>query len=278
MLRILLIEDNQANLDLMSYLLGAYGYRASKAMDGKAGLEMVRREPYTLIVCDVHMPLVDGYEVARQLKADPQTCKIPLVAVTALAMVGDRDKILSAGFDGYIAKPIDPEKFVAQIESWLPRELVRQGAAHPAEESVEGPPRETPRHTILAVDNLAVHLDLARSILEPNGYEVFGALGVDEALALARETPCDLILSDVCMADETGFDLLQSVKSDPQLCEIPFIFLTSTMTNEPDRIKGLRMGANRYLFRPIEPGVLLSEIEACLTEAKSRSHGDHPDR
>jgi len=116
--RILVIEDNPANLELMTYLLRAFGHTVLTAEDGAEGLEVVRCEKLDLIVCDVHLPRVDGYEVARQLKRDPLLRRIPLVAVTALAMVGDRDKLLSAGFDGYIDKPITPEIFVKQIEGF----------------------------------------------------------------------------------------------------------------------------------------------------------------
>jgi CheY-like chemotaxis protein len=117
--RILIIEDNQTNLDLMTYLLKSFGHMPLLARDGPEGLEMARREVLDLIICDVQMPLMDGYEVARQLKNDPGLGQIPLVAVTALAMVGDRDKVLTAGFDGYIAKPIAPRTFVQQVESFL---------------------------------------------------------------------------------------------------------------------------------------------------------------
>ena len=117
--RMLVIEDNPANLELMSYLLQAFGYDAVSAADGVAGLEAARRETIDLIICDVHLPVLDGYAVAASLKKHPVLRRIPLVAVTALAMVGDREKLLAAGFDGYIAKPIEPEKFVQQLEAFL---------------------------------------------------------------------------------------------------------------------------------------------------------------
>jgi len=119
--RILVIEDNPQNLELMSYLLRAFGYIVLTAGDGAEGIEVVRREKLDLIICDVHLPRVDGYEVARQLKRDPMHCRIPLVAVTALAMVGDREKVLAAGFDGYIDKPITPEIFEKQVGAFLIR-------------------------------------------------------------------------------------------------------------------------------------------------------------
>jgi CheY-like chemotaxis protein len=118
--RVLIIEDNPANLELMTYLLGAFGHTVVAAEDGRQGLEAARREQPDLIVCDVQLPALDGFEVARCLKSDPRLRTTPLVAVTALAMVGDRDRVLAAGFDGYLAKPINPETFVGQMEVFLP--------------------------------------------------------------------------------------------------------------------------------------------------------------
>jgi len=117
--RILVIEDNPQNLELMCYLLRAFGHTVLAARDGAEGIEMSRREMLDVIICDVHLPGVDGYQVAQHLKKHPVLRQIPLVAVTALAMVGDREKLLSAGFDGYIDKPIDPERFVKQIEAFI---------------------------------------------------------------------------------------------------------------------------------------------------------------
>jgi CheY-like chemotaxis protein len=116
---ILLIDDNPTNVEMMSYLLSAFGYSVQGAHSGAQGLDMAHRAPLDLIICDVLMPVIDGYEVARQLGADPVLSAIPLVAVTALAMVDDRCKIIDSGFDGYIAKPIDPETFVSEVATFL---------------------------------------------------------------------------------------------------------------------------------------------------------------
>jgi two-component system cell cycle response regulator len=275
--RILLIEDHPANLELMSYLLGAFGYTPRTAMDGRTGLHAACGEAFDLIICDVQLPLVDGYEVARRLKADPALRTVPLVAVTALAMVGDRDKVLAAGFDGYIAKPIDPETFVRQVEAFL-RFAHRSAAPAAATIAAATAAPAAPRCTILVVDNLPVNLDLARCILEPHGYRVLTAGGIQEGLAQAREHACDLILSDVCMAGGSGHDFIRAVKADPRLSAVPFVFITSTMTDERERAKGLSLGAARFLFRPIEPDALLAEIAACLREAPRFAHGNNPDR
>jgi two-component system cell cycle response regulator len=263
--RILLIEDNPANLDLMTYLLKAFGYDAVTATDGAEGLAAARRATPDLIICDVQMPVMDGLEVARHVKSDPVLRAIPLVAVTALAMVGDRDRVLAGGFDGYIAKPINPETFVRQMEAFLP--AAGHGAqpwAATAEHAI--PVRPVSRHTLLVVDNLSVNLDLARVIFEPHGYEVLTADCMAQGLALARERPFDLILSDVCMADGSGYEFIQAVKADPRLRAIPFVFITSTMLEAKDRAKGLALGAAKFLMRPIEPLALLAEIAACLRD------------
>ena len=117
--RILLIEDNPDNLRLMEYLLRTFGYKVLEAKGGAEGLEAAASEKPDLILCDINMPKVDGYEVAKRIRADEEMRRIPLVAVTAYAMVGDRDQILARGFDGYIPKPIDPTVFVNQIEEFL---------------------------------------------------------------------------------------------------------------------------------------------------------------
>jgi CheY-like chemotaxis protein len=117
--RILVIDDDQASRELMTYLLQAFGHTLLCASDGEEGLEAIGREVPDLVLCDVHLPKIDGYEIARQLKGHPTWRTIPLVAVTASAMAHDRNQALAAGFDGYLTKPIDPETFVQQIEAFL---------------------------------------------------------------------------------------------------------------------------------------------------------------
>jgi CheY-like chemotaxis protein len=118
-MRILVIEDNPTNLQLMTYLLNAFGHITTTATDGEEGVEAAFRIIPDLILCDMAMPRLDGHGVALRLKADPRLKGVPLIAVTASAMVGDRDKVFASGFDGYISKPITPETFVTEVESYL---------------------------------------------------------------------------------------------------------------------------------------------------------------
>jgi CheY-like chemotaxis protein len=110
----------------MTYLLKSFGHMTSVALDGQDGVDAALRTRPDLILCDLALPRLDGFEVARRLKAIPIVREIPLVAVTASAMVGDRDKVLANGFDGYITKPITPETFVSEVESYL-RKPARHG-------------------------------------------------------------------------------------------------------------------------------------------------------
>jgi CheY-like chemotaxis protein len=118
--RVLVVEDNPANLSLMEYLLRAFGYTVLTATDGAEGIELARREIPDVILMDLQMPKLTGFEAASRLKADPVLSSVPIVAVTAFAMVGDRDKILAHGFNGYIAKPIAPETFGDQVQAFVP--------------------------------------------------------------------------------------------------------------------------------------------------------------
>jgi two-component system cell cycle response regulator len=263
---ILIIEDNPANLELMRYLLEAFKYRVSAASGGGA-IEAARLQRPNLILCDIQLPGIDGYGVLRRLREHRDLARIPVVAVTALAMVGDRDKVLAAGFNGYMSKPIDPEAFVPQVEAFLPPGLRNATAAKATQTSPGMAPLASAARTILVVDNLQVNLDLATSIFEGSGYRVVATTDPRQAVPLARRFPPDLILSDVCMPAASGYDLIARIKADPQLKAIPFVFITSTVTNENDRRKGLALGAVKFLFRPIDSQELLKEIESCLPRA-----------
>ncbi len=121
--RILVIEDNAANLELLRYLLSASGHTVLLASDGAQGVTVARQERPDLIICDLQMPVLDGYQVLAQLRENAVAFKPVVVAVTAFSMPRDREKVLTAGFDGYLSKPIEPETFVAEIEAYLPAAL-----------------------------------------------------------------------------------------------------------------------------------------------------------
>ena len=116
---ILVIEDDDASRLLVAYLLDAAGYTVHVAENGAVGLELALSQPHDLILCDLQMPIMNGYQVAQTLRSHPKWQRVPLVAVTAFSMPGDREKALEMGFDDHLSKPITPETFVQQIEVFL---------------------------------------------------------------------------------------------------------------------------------------------------------------
>ena len=122
MTRILLVEDNQLNRDMLSRRLARRGYQVVIAVNGEEGLRLAQVELPDLILMDMRLPGLDGWEATRQLKAAPATRTIPIIALTAHAMAGDREKALAAGCDDYDSKPVDFARLLAKIQALLARE------------------------------------------------------------------------------------------------------------------------------------------------------------
>ncbi|HEY0371252.1 MAG TPA: response regulator [Thermoanaerobaculia bacterium] len=118
--RILVVEDNDMNMQLVEFLLEEGGYDIVKAASGEEALSLTRdgAPPPDLILMDIHLPGMDGLSVVRAMKEDARTARVPILALTAHAMRGDRDRFLQAGCDGYISKPIDVKTFIASIQKY----------------------------------------------------------------------------------------------------------------------------------------------------------------
>jgi CheY-like chemotaxis protein len=118
--RVLVVEDNDMNMQLVEYLLEEGGYQIVKAASGEEALSIARGgDTVDLILMDIHLPGIDGLSVVREMKADARTSTIPILALTAHAMRGDKDRFLEAGCDGYISKPIDVKTFLSSIRQYL---------------------------------------------------------------------------------------------------------------------------------------------------------------
>ncbi len=116
--KILLVEDNEMNRDMLSRRLQRKGYEVALAVDGLQGIEMSKDGP-DLILMDMALPEIDGWQATRQIKADPRTATIPIVALTAHAISGDREKCLAAGCDDYDTKPVEFPRLLAKIQALL---------------------------------------------------------------------------------------------------------------------------------------------------------------
>lgn len=119
MAKILLVEDNEMNRDMLSRRLEKRGHTVSIAIDGAAGLDKARADNPDIVLMDMSLPVIDGWEATRQLKADPGTAKIPVIALTAHAMTSDRDKALAAGCDDFDTKPVELPRLLGKIDALL---------------------------------------------------------------------------------------------------------------------------------------------------------------
>lgn len=222
MARILIIEDNPANIELMSFLLSAYGHAPLSAADGPRGVAAARSERPDLIACDVNLPGMDGFAVLAELKGDPALAGVPILAVTALAMTGDREKVLAAGFDGYISKPIEPESFVAELEAFLtptpasapapaiatpPAPAQIQSTSATASTEAATTPAADAR-TLLLVDDDRFMLGVLNDMLIGQPYRVLSACSGEEALQVLSHEPVEVILCDQAMPGMRGTEVL----------------------------------------------------------------------
>ena len=119
MAKILLVEDNEMNRDMLSRRLERRGYEITVAVDGQQGVDLASQNAPDLILMDMSLPVLDGWEATRRLKADPATQKIPVIALTAHAMSGDREKAMEAGCDDYDTKPVEFARLMEKIEALL---------------------------------------------------------------------------------------------------------------------------------------------------------------
>ena len=248
--RILIIEDNATNMELMVYLLRAFGYTPITAGDGEAGVEAARRELPDLIICDVHLPKLDGYGVVAALKGDPQIRHIPALAVTALAMVGDRERLLAAGFDGYIGKPIEPDTFVTQIESFLPGTV-----SSPAKNDIA---------TILIVDDHVLNREFLMTLLGYGGHRLLEAANGAEGLKMVLNERPDLVISDILMPNMDGYEFVTRMHGNPETADVPVIFYTATYREREAMAVAQSCGVRWVLPKPSDPDVILRTVHEAL--------------
>ena len=119
MTKVLVIEDNEKNRYLISFILKAEGYKVIEAITGEDGIEMAIREHPDLILMDIQLPGIDGYETTRRIRIAHGAEKIPIIALTSYAMTGDRERAIAAGCNGYVEKPINPDTIMDEIQKFL---------------------------------------------------------------------------------------------------------------------------------------------------------------
>lgn len=137
---VLLVEDNEDNRIVYSTILRHFGYRVMEALNGEEGIATARTERPDLILMDISIPIIDGWEATQVLKHDPETRQIPIIALTAHALASDRERAMQVGCDGYLAKPCEPRAVVAEVQRFLGHASGQDGAGSAS----AGVPSQTP--------------------------------------------------------------------------------------------------------------------------------------
>jgi len=205
--KILLIEDNPISRKMLRLALQPEGYTVFEAADGRTALSLLTEERPDLVLQDLLLPDMNGFDLVVQLRALPEGAKIPILAVTGFMAKADELRVAAAPFTEYLFKPLEPSLLVSTVKSHL---------------SV-GPEKPGLRRRVLVVDDDAAQQKLLVTYLSHLGFEVGSANNGTDALAKCREILPDAILSDVLMPGMDGFQFCAKLREDPELGRIPVV-------------------------------------------------------
>ncbi|HEU5117408.1 MAG TPA: hybrid sensor histidine kinase/response regulator, partial [Isosphaeraceae bacterium] len=301
MAKILLIDDSTDIRALVCLLLKQGGHTVVEAEDGRVGLDLVRETRPDLVLTDLALPGLSGWDITRILKSDPELAEIPIVALTAHAMRGDRERALATGCDGFIVKPIDDEKFEPTIRSYLKTSNARsESQAEPQSSRASTPPASEcsqnastsagqttpvigavptrmlesdgqPRRILVVDDNPGV-LSLMRQFLASAGFETIAASDGPTALRAVEEQEPELAVLDVMLPGLDGYQITETLKSRSQGEFLPVMLVTA---GPLDRERGLQVGADDFLSKPIDRVELLVRVRSLLRLRDAVIEGRH---
>jgi CheY-like chemotaxis protein len=240
--RILVVEDNETSMKLFRDVLQAKGYSMLEATTGEDAVELARTLDPALVLMDVQLPGIDGIEALAQLRRDERTSAIPVVALTAQAMRGDRERFLDGGFDGYLSKPVDVVELIRVVE----------GTAIASDRPAK----------ILVVDDVPENVRLLEAVLVPRGYEVVTATDGLTALDLVETEEPDLILLDAVMPGLDGYAVCSHLRANDATAVVPVIMVTSSMGQE--KRKAIEAGADDFIPKPFNHDELLTRVRSLL--------------
>jgi two-component system sensor histidine kinase/response regulator len=258
--RVLVIEDEANNLDVAQRIIRAAGHEALVATDGQSGLDVARAERPDAILVDLLLPRVDGWTVTRTLRAEPWAARIPIIAVSALAMQQDRQRAIDAGCDDFVSKPYAPAELRAVLARFLP-EAASLTAGTRRHDVVSAPIDRL--GTVLAVDDEPANLDLLSRRLAALGCGVLRASSGEQALAIAERERPDLVLLDVMMPGIDGWETCRRLKANALTTSIPVIFVTAKDQTD-DVVTGFEAGGVDYVAKPFEPVELAARVRSAL--------------
>jgi CheY-like chemotaxis protein len=260
--RMLIVDDNETNRRILREMLAAEGTQVDEAATAADGLSAIRRTRYDLAILDVQMPDMDGFQLARAVRAEKKIARTNLLMLTSAGQRGDGERCRELGIRGYLTKPLSRGDLLEAIGTVL--------AGSPEE---TGTPEVVTRHTIaesraslrvlLAEDN-PVNQQVAVAMLVKRGHEVHVASNGREAVEALRDRDYDVVLMDIQMPEMDGFEATQAIRALPKGKDLPIIGLTAhALSGERERC--LSRGMSEYLAKPFKAHELFALVEGTAT-------------
>jgi len=240
--KILVIDDEADIRDIVRMYLTEAGYDVIEASNGQEGILRAQGEKPDLIVLDIMMPGINGFEVAKHLKDDPNTASIPILILSVLA----QDSEFRHGILDYVSKPFKQVELVSKVKNFFLTLDTKN------------------THTVLIVDDDPDIVDVIALCLRDNKVLSEKAFNGPEALEKLKTTKVDLVLLDINMPGMNGFDVIKHLKADPKTAELPVIVLTGTWLSESDKKHGITLGVSKYLTKPFSADELVREITSAF--------------
>ncbi|MFA5040201.1 MAG: PleD family two-component system response regulator [Bdellovibrionales bacterium] len=270
--RILIVDDIPVNIKLLAAKLARDYYVISTASNGFEALKKVEEDKPDLILLDVMMPEMDGFETCRRLKSNPATAHIPVVIITALSDVSDRVRGLAAGADDFLAKPINDLALMARIRSllrmkilmdeWRSREATALQFSEVLNEATSDP-LDVRNCNILIVADDENDTSFIRETLKPLSANTVEAKSIAEAEKIIEKFSFDLVFSQLDLSNEDGLMICPCLRSNPETRHVPILMLSDE--NDMERVaKGFDLGANDYLLRPFDTHELFARTRTQL--------------
>lgn len=264
--RVLVVDDEPLNVKLFKAKLATERYEVQVASSGAEALRLVAEQAPDLILLDIMMPGMDGYEVTRRLKADPATCHVPVILVTALTGTEEKNRGLKAGADEFLNKPVNTYELLARVKSMIRLKQYQEQLGLRAESYRRSPGEPAPGEggpTILIVEDDERDAKLLHTYLLDAGARVLRASSQAAALAAMAQRSIDLVVLDVLLPDASGLELCRRVKQREATRRVQVLVVTGVEDLET-KIAGLKQGADDYLIKPVHPKELLVRAMALL--------------
>ena len=277
--RILVVDDEPNNVKLISAMLFKEHFDIITAYDGNAALEIVNSRKIDLILMDIMMPEIDGYQVTQLIKQNPQTKDIPIILVTALQSEHDKKLGFDAGADEFLTKPINKIEIIARIRSMLRLKQYREQMVvriqSEGQKTISSLNEKSFRNknnvqNVLLVEDNDKDSKLIQQLIINEPYQLMRVKSGEEAIALTANEKIDLILLDIILPGLDGYQVCQHLKNDDRTRDIQVVMVTG-LSDLESRLRGVEEGVDDFLVKPIDNRELKSRINALL---KKKSYHD----